>query len=281
MKIASKCALLLAGMKQPIVVALAMPFRGASGDAHALALGTSNKSTNSGRIGIAPHCGWTSLLTYTFNLLWAQILNQRNGVLMPQSDGVERPEKIDYFAMIHDDIIPDPGWLDTLIDLLEANDADVVSAVVPIKDGFGLTSTGTDTTGDIWNPRRLTLTEVFGLPETFGDEESGGPLLLNTGLWVCRLDRPWVEKLYFRQNDKIVKNDQGFFEAHTMPEDWDFSRQVRSHGGKLLATRKVKLVHERPQWNNHRPWGTWTQDKLALEAMQRQGKTLPKVGASG
>lgn len=231
------------------LVGLMMPMRNAAGgDADALARGIAMKATD-GRFDIAPGVAWTSILPYTFNLLWAGFLNMRR----------ERP--IRYVAMIHDDIRPADGWLDTLVGELERTDADMVSAVVPIKDHRGLTSTGVDDTGDEWNPRRLSMTEAFMLPETFGDADLGFPVLLNTGLWVARFDRPWVERVCFRQCDKIERMPDGSFVPQTRPEDWDFSRQLRSLGCKIVATRKVKLTHERSEWHNAAPWGKWQSDE--------------------
>lgn len=245
------------------LVCLAMPFRNSGGiDTKALMRGTIAGAAQKGNLDIAPIVSWSSLLTYTFNTLWSFMLNNRKGVGVTSGGEAEVVKPMSYFAMIHDDIKPEDGWLDTLVEELEANDADMVSAVVPIKDHLGLTSTAVDSTGDNWNPRRLTLTEVFELPETFGDKDVGGPLLLNTGLWVIRTDRDWTDKLIFRQQDEMRINGDGHWEAHTKPEDWDFSRQVHSHGGKLMATRKVQLVHEREQWHNRMPWGKWKTDEL-------------------
>lgn len=249
------------------IAALAMPFRSPGKMCpNAVALGVRAMASTSGKIDIAPGMGWTSLLPYTFNLLWTGFLNARSGVPVQLPNGGETVRPVDYFAMIHDDIHPDPGWLDVLIEELEANDADIVSAVVPIKDNYGLTSTGVDSTGDEWNPRRLTMTEVFELPPTFGDADVGGQIVLNTGLWVCKFTRPWCEKVWFRQHDEVRRNADGTFEAHTRPEDWDFSRQVRAHGGKLLATRKVGLNHESVKWTNRKPWGQWKTDELTLKS---------------
>jgi len=230
------------------LVGLMMPMRCRDGfDSDAMARGSAMKATD-GRFDIAPGVAWTSLLPYTFNLLWAGFLNMRR----------DRPVK--YVAMIHDDIRPQDGWLDVLVDELERTNADMVSAVVPIKDNRGITSTGVDDTGDEWNPRRLSMTEVFMLPETFGDADLGFPVLLNTGLWVARFDRPWVENVNFRQGDKI-ECINGQWVPQTRPEDWDFSRQLRSHGCKLMATRKVRLTHERAEWHNTAPWGKWQSDE--------------------
>src|SRR5215469_11944582 len=70
-----------------------------------------------------------SLLSYVFNRLWCECLNMRR----------ERP--VTHFAMLHADMCPDPGWLDILVTELERTGADVMSAVAPIKDQRGLTST--------------------------------------------------------------------------------------------------------------------------------------------
>jgi hypothetical protein len=205
------------------------------------------------------------LLPYTFNTLWTGFLNMRG------RDG--RP--IPYFGMIHDDVIPDAGWLDALLGVLDETGADIVSAVVPIKDARGLTSTAADSTGDEWSPRRLAMRELVKLPDTFGEREChehfGGPILLNTGLWVARFDRPWVEKVSFRQQDKIIRLPDGSWTCQTKPEDWDFSRQVRALGGKLLATRKVGLDHERSEWTNRRAWGTWESDYDVTRGPQAVG----------
>ncbi len=235
-------------MSKPVpVVGVGMPLRGTH--AHVVAAMGVAYATQ-GRCNIIPAFSSTSLLPFTFNNLWTGFLNRR------KSDGIT------HFAMLHDDVCPVSGWLDTLLDVLEEHDADAVSAVVPIKDGRGLTSTAVEGV-DEWNPRRLTLKEVYDLPETFAEQDVGGPLLLNTGCWVCRLDRTWCEKVAFRQQDRIVKLPDGTFAPQTKSEDWDFSRQLRLLGCKLLATRKVQLEHERPEYTNTKPWGTWDTDRDA------------------
>lgn len=202
----------------------------------------------------------TSLLPLTFNQLWAGALNAWTA------------GRVTHFAMIHDDIHPGPGWLDTLVREMARFDADLVSAVVPIKDGRGITSTAVEK-DDRWNPRRLTMREVFkiaaGLPagasKTFGSYEAGGPLLVNTGLWLCKLG-DWATRVHFRQTDRIVLQASGEYEPQTQSEDWDFSRQVREATGRdrVYATLAVPLDHERPEWTNRRPWGQWETDELHL-----------------
>ena len=51
--------------------------------------------------------------------------------------------------MLHDDVVPEAFWLDKLIAELELHSADVMSAVVPVKSGNGLTSTAVGDADDI------------------------------------------------------------------------------------------------------------------------------------
>jgi hypothetical protein len=189
-----------------------------------------------------------SLLGAAFNLHWCQALNH-----FAEGD-------IHGFAMMHSDIGAEVNWLDILFAEMEKVGADIISAVVPIKDERGLTSTAIDDTGDQWKVRRLTTKEVMKFPETFTEKDVGGPLLLNTGLWLCRLG-PWAFKTCFTIQDKILQSPDGRFEHRVIPEDWDFSRQVRRFGLKLAATRKVRINHWGPfYWNNQQQWG-WDHDK--------------------
>jgi hypothetical protein len=204
----------------------------------------------------------SSLLTFAFNQAWAGTLNLRDTGM-----------GLKYFAMIHDDIEPEPFWLDTLIDELEANDADVMSAVVPIKSQHGLTSTAIDT-GDIWMPRRLTMTEAMDLPETFGSADVEGlPLLLNTGLWVADITKPWANDVCFDFLNRIRVTSTGERVAECVPEDWLNSRRMNEMGCKLMATRKVSLVHNgSSDYPNTSAWGSWKTDEVYAQrtALQQQ-----------
>jgi hypothetical protein len=205
----------------------------------------------------------TTLLTQGFNIAWAESLNVRNA-------GVP----VKYFAMIHDDIEPEPFWLDTLIAELEAHDADACSAVVPIKSEKGCTSTAV-ATGDRWLPRRLTMHEVFDLPETFTAEDAGGPLLLNTGLWVVKLTEWWAEKVCFRFENRMCVSDEGRHYAEALPEDWLNSYDLHEWGAKLIATRKVKLIHNgSSDYPNDRPWGAWKHDEAFINKSRAKEKQL-------
>lgn len=198
----------------------------------------------------------SSALCMTFNNLWAQALMMR------------KSHKIRYFAMLHSDIEPQQFWLDVLIEELEKHSADMVSAVSPIKDDRGLTSTGIDDPEDPWSPLfRLTTRQAQALPETFGAADVGYPghgLLLNTGCFVCRFDQPWVEEFHFETRDTIERDGE-VFRVRFQPEDWMMSRALHARGLKLLATRKVSLKHiGHYRYPSDEPWG-WSYDQDCLE----------------
>src|SRR5512146_50667 len=68
----------------------------------------------------------------TFNRLWAAALTKA------------QRGKITHFAMLHSDIAPEPGFLDVLMEECCRLNADLVSAVIPLKDGRAVTSTAID-----------------------------------------------------------------------------------------------------------------------------------------
>jgi hypothetical protein len=189
-----------------------------------------------------------SLLAQNFNNLWCTALNLRH-----------TGQRCDYFAMLHADVEPGDFWLDALTAELEAKGLDVLSAVVPIKDTLGLTSTAlARPDGDQWRPAcRLTMAEVCRLPETFtGDDVGGRPRLLNTGCWVAKLG-DWADKVAFTINDRVEFDaTAGRYVPRVEPEDWNFSRQCHALGLKLGATRKVALAHAGTvRVRNTHPWG--------------------------
>jgi hypothetical protein len=147
-----------------------------------------------------------------FNKLWCQALNERT------------QRGLTHFAMHHSDIQAEPGWLDILLEEQRKVGADVLSAVIPIKDQRGLTSTGLrdPVTGRI---RRLTMREVMKLPVTFeaADTDAGDQwLMVNTGLWVCDFTKPWVEEVCFSILDAVVREEDRFV-PKALSEDWNFS----------------------------------------------------------
>lgn len=187
-----------------------------------------------------------SLLAANFNALWCEALN-----FAAQGNGP------DYFAMQHADIEPEDFWLDTLIKEMEAHDLDVLGVAVPIKDQRGVTSLALARDDTNWRVHcRLTQADVMRLPETFTSADVGHPLLLNTGLWVCRFDLAWAKKVHFEINDRIVINRDGKYIAECEPEDWYFSRLLHELGLRIGATRKIRLDHRgHASFCNQNVWG--------------------------
>lgn len=208
--------------------------------------------SNTGFIGgieVASH----SFLTQNFNHLYVKALNLRD-------------QGITHFCMLHDDIVPEKFWLDKMMALMKHHSADMLSAIVPLKNHEGMTSTALDIPlagGDPkWRFKRLTMTEVYrDFEPTFTHEK----LLLNTGLMLIDLRKPWVEKVCFRFHNEIVPfpEQPGKLLARAMSEDWLFSRDALALGAKLFATREVKLVHiGKAAYTNAGPWGSVKEDKF-------------------
>jgi len=176
-----------------------------------------------------------------------------------------------HFAMLHDDIEAQDGWLDILLEELDRSGADMVSALSPIKSHHGRTSTAIDHVDDPYKiERRITMKEASRLPFTFTAADCGYPdrrLLLNTGCFVCRLDRPWAKASVDGQlichfttaNRGVVKDGKWSFEM--IPEDWFFSRAIQMLGGKVACTRRVKLNHNGvAEYPNLGKWGSEEMD---------------------
>lgn len=207
-----------------------------------------------------------SLLAANFNKLWCSALN------IVHSGG-----RVDYFAMLHDDISLPDGWLDDLIDEMEAHDLDVLGVVAPIKDNRGMTSMALHKDGDNWMPFcRLSMQDVYELPQTFTSDDLGRPLLLNTGCWVCRFDMEWATKVHFEINDRIVFNTAAnAYQSQTEPEDWQFSRLLHEIGQpgsptefvkplRIGATTKLALTHRgETDFENTKAWGRFPYDAEA------------------
>ena len=209
------------------------------------------------------HCEYRngSLLACNFNQLWCSALNMAK-------DG----KQVAYFAMLHDDVGPlecgpDRFWLDNLIDELETRKLDVLSVVVPIKDRRGMTSMALQHETENWLPHcRLSMHDVYQLPETFTADDIGRPLLLNTGCWVAKFDLSWATEVHFSIEDRIVWNKAcERYQAQTMPEDWHFSMQLNSLGLKTGATRKIPVNHRgEMDFSNAHIWGTKSFDSEAV-----------------
>lgn len=215
-----------------------------------------------------------SLLAKNFNVLWCTLLNT-----------LGKPNQPDYFAMLHSDVAAEPGWLDKLVELLEETRLDLLSVVIPIKSQHGLTSTAIERDdGCTWRvKRRLTMHEVFELPEVFTSEDVGGPLLVNTGCWVAKVGE-WCREVSFTINDHIIQHpDTGQYQAFTEPEDWFFSRECRKIGLEIGSTRAVRVAHDGDaSYRNDQPWGTQRWDEaMADEPIKPQGSFRFPDGVDG
>jgi len=211
-----------------------------------------------------------------FNILWSDAHNE-----------YERGN-VTHFAMLHGDITPDPAqhWLDILLEEMDARQASLVSAVSPIKDNRGLSSTGIADINDPWRPwRRFTMREIHELlPETFDAAAAGypnRPLLHNTGLWACDLRRPEFHKaneageldLYFGFPTRAIRGDDGAWQHQRESEDWLFSRDLFTRGIlDTYVTRRIRLTHHgKMDFTNGPGWGNFvdgddnTADKWRVE----------------
>jgi hypothetical protein len=197
--------------------------------------------------------GGGSLLALGFNKLWCQALNER------------AQWGLTHFAMHHADVaVATPGWLDVLLEEMERVGADVLSTVIPIKDGRGLTTTGVrDPQGG--RIRRFTMKEVKTLPTTFCVADTPFPqewLMVNTGLWVCKITEPWAEQVCFNIIDAVIKDEDGTFKARALSEDWNFSGWCARQGLKVFATQAVAVAHfGKACYGNDTAWGDWDRDQ--------------------
>jgi hypothetical protein len=145
-----------------------------------------------------------------------------------------------------------------------------VSCVVAIKDGRGLTSTAV-LDSETSKLRRMTVRESHALPDTFGIADvhkawelpgavSRYVLCVNSGLWACKLG-PWSEEVHFTIGDRIDKTDDGKFIPRVFSEDWMFSGELSTRGVKVMATRKVRVLHfgitPFGTGGDGKPWGSY------------------------
>lgn len=189
----------------------------------------------------------SSLLASACNNLWCTALNRR------------KDDNLKWFVLLHADIVPEEWFIDKLIALAEQHNADVMSAVVPIKEPSGVTSTAIGKKPNAYERfTRLTMKQILHpeMPETFDVKDACEflkkrgmnvpafcDLLVNTGCMVARLDREWCPNVHFTINDRIVQGIGGQFHEEVEPEDWYFSRRVAELGGKVMATRAVVVEH--------------------------------------
>lgn len=189
-----------------------------------------------------------SFLTKGFNQLLCNVLNNRSTY------------GFTHFLLHHADIeIKTQGWLPKMVQLMDQHGADVLSAISPIKNESGLTSTALQM-GDPYPIKRFTLHEVHAMKEkTFTHEK----LLLNTGVMLIDVRKPWIDKAKFTIEDEILQTEKGMV-ARSLSEDWHFSRMAREMGAKLYATSEIQLNHWGVQaFPSYTAWGTMKEDKVS------------------
>lgn len=230
----------------------------------------------------------SSLLASACNDLWCSALNKRKEL------------DLKWFVLLHADIVPPEWFVDRLIDIAEKHDADLLSAVVPIKQTSGVTSTAISGPDNFTRLTRLTMKQINhpNFPETFnwhdvfetfesemppeltidfphvGEADKIPFLLVNTGCMVCRLDREWCNNVHFTINDRITQGLGGIFEYQVEPEDWYFSRRVAELGGKVMATRALAVEHigTRP-FRSNEVWG----DNIDAQTLQSSVYSNPNL----
>jgi hypothetical protein len=157
----------------------------------------------------------------------------------------------DCLAILHADVAAQPGWLSRLWWEMREHEADVISAIVPLKDGYQWTSTAVHTNIDLY--RKLLLSECHNkLPTTFDVNAPwlqgmhAHTLLLNTGCMLMRLDRAWLYEWQGFQFRSCI--DWDALTQDTCSEDWLMSEQLSWMGGvRLMATTAVRTHHWGPK----------------------------------
>jgi hypothetical protein len=177
------------------------------------------------------------------------------------------------FAMHHSDIQAQKGWGDILERERIKLGLDVLSAVMPIKSKYGVTSTA------VWKQKhrqffRLTQKQLFGgdnakgthvTNDSINDREDGDYLAINNGLMIFDINSPWVKQWLldeaFWVKNFVTEDANGNFIPHFISEDWLFSKWLNEHGLKYGATKLVEAFHwGKKAYPNQGAWGEWEVD---------------------
>ena len=170
----------------------------------------------------------SSLLTFAFNQCWAAALTARASL------------GATHFLLLHGDVLPtSPDWLTNLALEMHFNpEMQILSVAVPVKSDHGRVSCALEKPDNQWDPHGLTATDLQARPVTW--TEPG--LLVNSGMLLVDIRRPWVEQVCFTIEDRIVERE-GVWRAEVFSEDWNFSRQAARLGVASWVTRRVSVVH--------------------------------------
>lgn len=196
-------------------------------------------------------------LPHNFNTLFFEAYNRNQ-------DGAG----FTHFAMFHSDVRAKNYWLDTLIEEMDAHDADIMSAAVAIKDDRGLVSMGIQKPGT-WDVRRFTTKELHEMPETFSIADTTQPdhwLAINVGCVVCRLGENWIHKFSGFHVQNAVNVVEGKRYPTFYSEDWEWSGWAHREGLRVFATRKVNTWHTgNREYPTDHVWGDWTIDEECVD----------------
>ena len=205
-----------------------------------------------------------SLLTTNCNILWAMALNRFEA------------GQLEWFALLHSDVQPEPHWIDKLIAAADEHQADVMTAVIPIKNHKGLTSTAIGDPADEYGKFvRLTMSQVRHpqFPKSFDAQQAVAALgqlpeglryqaaepanlLCNTGAMVCRLGK-WCDptRVYFDEVTRFARLN-GQWTPIVRSEDWFFTARAAACGAKVMATTTLQTIHHGTlQFPSDQVWG--------------------------
>lgn len=169
----------------------------------------------------------------------------------------------DYFCLLHADVAPQFGFVDVLLDEMDASGADIIHAPAAIKNPNGATTTAIAYSDDEWEPvRRITTTELQKLPQTFDIEtlrECYDPLALrllpNTGCMLIKLGE-WIDDFPgFEVRDRLG-TVSGVRVPQSVTEDWNFGHWADRNGLQVAGTRAVVTEHWGPApYPSNQAWG--------------------------
>lgn len=186
----------------------------------------------------------TSDLCRTFNLLWCEALNRG----------------ATHFAMLHDDLVPNDQWLIKLWLAMRQTGAACVSAVSPIKNESGLTSTAVappvpaapqHLPGWLWSIKhQVTLAELEHMPTVFGAADvpgcqAGDVLLVNTGCMLLDV-QAITEQIpdFCFDMAHAIENVDGFWKCkNDRTEDWEMARLLAQANLSAVCHQGVRLQH--------------------------------------
>jgi precorrin-6B methylase 2 len=179
----------------------------------------------------------------------------------------------------------------------------VLGVVAPIKDQRGVTSTAlAHDDGDTWRVHcRLTMQEVYRLPETFTSEDVGRPLLVNTGCGSAGSTEAWARKVHFTINDRICFDPAGGLlppgragglvrlpplpragpEGRLHPRRWSSSTAGRwrfTNRTRGARTTTTASTSGRPRWTARRP-ADWFPHDVAGWLSEDEGRELARLAA--